>query len=130
MFKAIGIQNGNIMLQGFYKDGKFMFFESGYRMGGEQMYILTDYMWGVNSLKYMINYALTGKMSDTRIADRDSALFPYPCCNYYVALKAGKIAVMKGVEDVEKMDGVLNVTQMSKIGDVVEDTNALERVCL
>ncbi len=130
MFRAIGLQNGVIMLQGFYKDGKFMFFESGYRMGGEQMYVLTDYMWGVNSLEYMINYALTGSMSDTRIADKDNARYPYPCCNYYVPLKAGTIAAMNGVEEVEQMDGVLNVTRMCRVGDVVEDTNALERVCL
>ena len=130
MFRAIGLKNGVIMLQGFYKDGQFMFFESGYRMGGEQMYVLTDYMWGVNSLEYMINYALTGKMSDDRIADRDNARYPYPCCNYYVPLKAGTIAAMEGVDAVEHMEGVLNVTRMCSVGDVIEDTNALERVCL
>ncbi|MGI6121174.1 MAG: hypothetical protein ACOYH0_02595 [Saccharofermentanales bacterium] len=130
MFNAIGLQNGVIMLQGFYKDGKFMFFESGYRMGGEQMYILTDYMWGLNSLEFMINYALVGKMSEERIADRDNARYPYPCCNYYVALKAGKIARMDGIDEVRRMDGVLNVTEMSKVGDIVEETNALERICL
>jgi len=130
MFRAIGLKNGLIMLQGFIKDGKFMFFESGYRMGGEQMYVLTDYMWGVNSLEYMINYALTGSMSDTRIADKDSARYPYPCCNYYVPLKAGTIAAMNGVEEVEQMEGVLNVTRMCRVGDVIEDTNALRRVCL
>ena len=34
------------------------------RMGGEQMYILTDYMWGLNSLEFMI-IMLVGKMSET-----------------------------------------------------------------
>lgn len=130
MFKAMGLQNGVIMLQGFYKDGKFMFFESGFRMGGEQMYILTDYMWHLNSLEYMINYALVGRMSDTKIAEKDNARYPYPCCNYYVALKAGTICEMNGIEDVRKMKGVLNVTEMAKPGDVIEETNALERVCL
>ena len=34
------------------------------------------------------------------------------------------------VEEVRKMPGVLNVTVMSRVGQIVEDTNALERVCL
>lgn len=128
MFEAMGLKNGLVMLQGFYKNGKFMFFESGYRLGGEQMYILTDYMWGVNSLKYMINYVLTGSMSDEIISIKDNARFPYPCCNYYMALKAGIIGKIEGYNEVKNMDGVLNITEIRKPGDTIVDTNALDRI--
>ena len=36
---------------------------------------------------------------------------------------------LEGLEDVEKMENVLNITKMFKIGDEIFDTNALERVC-
>lgn len=130
MFKSIGLKNGIIMLQGFDIDGEFKFFESGYRMGGEQMYIFTDHQNNVNSLECMINYALTGKMADFNISARDNAKFKWPCCNYYVPLKAGVITRVEGLDEVEAMENVLNNTRMFNIGDEILDTNALERVCM
>lgn len=130
MFDTMGVRNGVMTLQSFYKDGRFYIFEAGFRMGGAQNYILTDYQWGVNSLECMINYALTGSMSDNRIIDVDNARFRHPCCNYYVGLKAGIIKEMGGVDEVEKLPGVLNVTVMCKEGEEILETNALERVCL
>ena len=130
MFKDIGLKNGIVMLQGFDIDGEFKFFESGYRMGGEQMYVFTDHQNNVNSLEMMINYALTGQMAEFDIFERDNAYFKWPCCNYYIPLKAGTITEVKGLEEVENMKNVLNVTKMFNIGDVIYDTNQLERVCL
>lgn len=130
MFESIGLKNGIVMLQGFDIDGEFKFFESGYRMGGEQMYVFTDHQNNVNSLECMINYALTGKMADFNISERDNAKFKWPCCNYYVPLKAGIITRVEGLEEVEAMENVLNNTRMFNIGDEILDTNALERVCM
>ena len=130
MFKSIGLKNGIIMLQGFDIDGEFKFFESGYRMGGEQMYVFTDHQNGINSLEMMINYALVGKMADFDIRERDNARFKWPCCNYYIPLKSGVITEVYGLDEIEEMENVLNVTKMFNIGDEIFDTNALERVCL
>ena len=130
MFKSIGLKNGIVMLQGFDIDGEFKFFESGYRMGGEQMYVFTDHQNGINSLEMMINYALTGSMADFVVSEKDNARFKWPCCNYYIPLKAGVITEVRGLDQVEAMENVLNVTKMFKIGDEILDTNALERVCM
>ena len=130
MFRDIGVHDGVMTIQSFYKDGQFYVFEAGFRMGGAQNYILSEYQWGTNSLEYMINYALTGSMNDTRIADIDNAYFRHPCCNYYMGLLPGTIAEMSGIDAIKKMDGVLNVTVMCREGEVIENTNALERVCL
>ena len=130
LFKALNINNGVMTLQSFYKNGKFYIFEAGFRMGGAQNYILTDYQWGINSLECMINFALTGNMNDTPIGDIDNARFRHPCCNYYVGLKAGTIKKMGGVDEVRKLNGVLNVTVMCKEGEEILETNALERICL
>jgi hypothetical protein len=78
----------------------------------------------------MINFSLTGSMCDTPIAQVDNARFRHPCCNYYVGLKPGVITELKGVDEAEKLPGVLNITRMCGVGTVVEDTNALERICL
>ena len=130
LFEALGVTDGVMTLQSFYKNGKFYIFEAGFRMGGAQNYIFSEYQSGTNSLEYMINYALTGKMCKFKITEKDNAKFPYPCCNYYVGLKPGIIKKMGGVDEVRNMEGVLNVTVMAHEGEEVFDTNALERICL
>lgn len=130
MFRAIDVRDGVMTLQSFYKNGRFYVFEAGFRMGGAQNYIFSEYQNGNNSLNYMINYALTGSMNDSPIVESDNARFRHPCCNYYVGLKAGVIAKMGGVAEAEKLPGVLNVTVMAHEGEEILDTNALERVCL
>lgn len=126
--KRLGIENGGLILQGFYKDGEFAFYEAGYRLGGGQVYLLTDYQNNANLLKYIINQVLVGRMADYHIADRENAYFHSPCCNYYMPLKAGIINKIIGLDEVRQMEGVLNVTQMRGVGDTIVDTNALDRV--
>ncbi len=126
--KNVGLQNGTITIQGFYKDGQFMFFEAGFRMGGAQAYIFTDYNNQANVLHYMINYALTGSMSDEKLSKKENASFKHPCCNYYVALKPGRIKSINGLDKLKKMDFVLNITEYCSEGVLIEDTNALERI--
>lgn len=45
-----------------------------------------------------------------------------------MVLKPGLITKIIGLDEVERLPGVLNVTQMVKEGDHALDTNALERV--
>lgn len=128
LIQGIGLQNGTLTLQGFYLEGKFYFFEAGFRMGGAQAYILTDYNNGANVLKYMINYALCGKMSEDNLSTIERADFKYPCCNYYFALKPGIVGNIRGLDEIKGFKSVLNVTEYCNTGTVIEDTNALERI--
>ena len=130
LFRGLGLHSGVMTLQSFYRNGRFYIFEAGFRMGGAQNYIFSEYQNGTNSLNYMINYALTGHMSDVSIVEADNARFRHPCCNYYVGLKPGTIGKMLGVEEAEKLPGVLNITRMCGEGTIIRDTNALERICL
>lgn len=126
----MNIQNGVMTIQSFYKGGAFYVFEAGYRMGGAQNYVFSEYQNGTNSLEYMVNYALTGNMCDDDIAIRDNPFFRYPCCNYYIGLNPGIIGAMPVANDVLKLPGVINVTVMRKEGDVIKDTNSLDRIGL
>lgn len=127
MIANMGIRDGSLTFQGFYKDGEFLFYEAGYRLGGSQAYVLTEYENGANVLHYMINYALTGKMSNQNLSMIENACFHYPACNYYVVLKAGVIDHIDGIDEVEKLPGVLNITQLCFPGDEIKETNELSR---
>ena len=131
LFRKLNMKNGMITLQCFADDNdEFYFYEAGYRLGGSQSYIFTNEVNHSNTLHYMINHALTGKMADYSIAERDNPHFKRPCVNLYIALKPGKITVMDGVEEARKIDGVLNITKMLSAGEVIERTGSLNQVCM
>jgi len=131
VFKSLDLKDGMITLQSFVdEEENFCFYEAGYRLGGSQSYIFTDYLNKSNTLEYMVNYALTGKMADFSIAERDEPFIKAPCVNLYVALKPGKITIFDGVDEVRKIPGVLNVTDLFGLGETVEKTGSLNQVCI
>lgn len=131
VFQSLDLRDGMITLQSFVdQDENFYFYEAGYRLGGSQSYIFTDYLNHSNTLQYMVNYALTGKMADFSIAERDNPFITVPCVNLYIALKPGKITVFDGVDAVRKLPGVLNVTELFGLGETVEKTGSLNQVCI
>jgi biotin carboxylase len=131
VFRSLDLKDGMITLQSFVDESEnFYFYEAGYRLGGSQSYIFTDYLNKSNTLHYMVNYALTGKMADFSIAERDNPFITVPCVNLYIALKPGKIAVFDGVESVRRIPGVLNVTELFGLGETVERTGSLNQVCI
>ena len=128
MIKQLGIRYGNVMFQGFEDNGKFYFFESGLRLGGEQFYVFAQPLNGISSLDMMIEFALTGKMTCGDVKTQDNCLFSKSCCNYYITLKGGKIARIEGLEEVLQMPQVLQNATFHAVGDVIQDTNSLDRV--
>ena len=67
------------------------------------------------------------QMSDAQISKIENARFPYPACNYYVVLKAGIIDHIEGIDIVQGMPEVLNVTQLCYPGDEICETNEVGR---
>ena len=128
MFKDLGLKNGIVMMQGFIKDGEFYFYESGLRMGGEQFYVFADPLNGINALDMMIEFAVTGKMTCGNAKEQDDPHFSKACVNYYITLKAGTITSLSGIEEVEAMPQVLQVSTSKAVGDEISATNSLDRV--
>lgn len=128
MFKDMEVKNGILILQAFVKNNQFLFIEAGYRMGGAQIYKFTEHQNNFNFLELMINLALSENMEDYDLGLKANPFFEYPCCNYYIPLKRGKIKSISGIEQVENMVEVLNVTKMRNIGDLILDDYSLERI--
>lgn len=130
MIQGLGIKNGNIMFQGFEENGKLYFHESGLRMGGEQFYVFAEKLNGISSLELMIEFALTGKMTLYDVKSQDNFKFSKYCCNYYVPLMPGRIADIKGIDEIEAMPQVLQSKQFKFVGDEISSTSSLDRVIL
>ena len=128
MFEGLGLKNCIVMMQGFIENDKFYFYESGLRMGGEQFYVFADPLNGINALDMMIEYSVTGKITCFDAKKQDNPKFSKSCCNYYITLKPGRISSIDGLDVVEGMYQVLQNATFKKIGDVIDETNSLDRV--
>ena len=130
LFKSLKIKNGVITLQAFVdQDSNFYFYEAGYRLGGSQSYIFTDRINQSNSLHYMINLALSNRMSDENIKMKDNPFFKQSCCNLYFPVKSGKIKKVIGLKELYEIPEILNITEFYKEGDFVKESNSLDQVC-
>ena len=128
MFEGLGLKNCIVMMQGFIKDDRFYFYESGLRMGGEQFYVFAAPLNGINALDMMIEFSVTGYMTCGNAKKQDNPHFSKSCCNYYITLKPGTIASISGIDEVEAMPQVLQNAAFKKIGDEISKTNSLDRV--
>ena len=129
MFKGFGLKNAFISLQGFVTDEGFMFHETGLRMGGGQSYIFTQALNGISSLDLMIEFALTGAMTSMNAKIGDNPFFEKKCANFYISLKEGTISKIEGLTDVKAFPQVLQIKQFKFIGEMIAETNSLDRVC-
>ncbi len=128
MIQALGIKYGNVMFQGFEENGKLYFHESGLRMGGEQFYVFAERLNGISSLELMIEFALTGKMTEYDAKTQDNFKFSQYCCNYYIPLKPGVITKIEGVDEINAMPQLLQNRQFKFVGDEIASTSSLDRV--
>lgn len=121
MLLGLGIKNGITSMQGFVKDGKFYFFEMGYRLGGTAQYRYTAELNNINSLHMMMAFALTGKMLgyDQR---NDNARFSKLCCTLTLMSKGGKVGKIVGLEEARKKDGVIYIENRYKVGETIKAT--------
>lgn len=124
MFRSIGMQNGIVFIQSFIEDGKCIFYEMGFRLTGSLEYKIIDKICGINPLKMMISYAVTGNMevsADEIIISPNHKPF---ASNITFLSRPGKIERIVGLDEINRIPGVIDVVPSYKEGDSVPD-NAL-----
>ncbi len=119
MYEAMGVTNGVLSVQGFVDGVDFYVMEMGYRLTGGQHYIFSKYENGISSLEQLIYFAVTGKMADFSIANRDNPKFKDLCLNLCILGKSAKIARMEGRSYVENLPEVINASFMKNVGDQI-----------
>lgn len=119
MYKALGVTNGVLSVQGFVDGFNFYVMEMGYRLTGGQHYIFSKYENGISALEQLIHFAITGKMADFSIADRDNPRFKDLCLNLCILGKSARIARIEGKEYVESLPEVIGASFMKNVGDLI-----------
>lgn len=115
------MKDGFAFFQGFYSDDEFYISEIGYRLIGGFSFKLIEHFSDYNQVQELINYCLTGEMDEKEVTKSNP---DYNGCGFIVtfALKQGTIGAINGVDEIRKLDGVVDFIQMHEIGDTISAT--------
>ena len=129
MYRNLGVKNGLLSLQ-FFTDGEeYYVMEMGHRLTGGQHYMISKAENGISSLDQLIHFAVTGKMADFSIAEKDNARFKNVYCHLYILGKEAKIARFEGLDYLKNLPEVFHFSQMKREGDTIgADGTAAQKV--
>lgn len=120
MLTGLKIENGVLFLQAFVDEGSVVLYEPGFRLNGAQEHMIVSKLTGIDAKELLINYALTGKMSDKNVSELADPTFGGKwACKLSPLGKLSKIGSIVGVEEIEKNDGVISVCMNYEPGRTV-----------
>lgn len=129
MFIASGIKNGVMFIQSFIdENGSVSFYEPGYRLNGAQEHYIINYFTGIDAKELMINFALTGNMSESNIAEIVKQKSLRWGCKLSPLVKTGKIKKIIGLDKIRGTDGVISVNPSYRNGDTVSGYGSLKQI--
>lgn len=129
MYKAMGVTNGVLSVQGFVDGQNFYVMEMGYRLTGGQHYIFSKYENGISSLEQLIHFALTRRMADFSIAEKDNPRFKDLCLNLCILGKQAVIDKIEGKEYIESLPEVIHANFLKRVGDQIgPDGNTSQKI--
>lgn len=122
MFKEIGITDGILMLSGFYENGEFYVYDTGFRLQGEAPHLLIKAIQGFDQREMLIRFALTGSEGDLDLKEADDTYLRGKwAATQWFLLKKGKISKIEGFEDIENDPRVVANVQRLYEGDTVPE---------
>ena len=120
LFKEIGIENGVLMLSGFYENGEFYVYDTGFRLQGEAPHLLMRAIHGFDQREMLIRFALTGSEGDIDLkTEDDTRLRGKWAATLWFLLKEGKIDKIIGLDELDKDERVAANIQRLHEGDEV-----------
>ena len=120
LFKAIGITDGVLMLSGFYENGEFYVYDTGFRLQGEAPHLLMKAIHGFDQREMLIRFALTGTAGDLDLEKADDPRLRGKCAaTLWFLLRQGDIAAIQGLEDIGIDSRVVANVQRLYVGDTV-----------
>ena len=119
MYQNLGVKNGVLSLQ-FFTDGvDYYAMEMGHRLTGGQHYTYTLAENGTSALDQLIHFAVTGKMADYSIAEKDNPRFSHVYCHLFILGKEARIACFEGLDYLHQLPEVIHISQNKKVGDMI-----------
>ena len=132
MFKEIGIRNGVLMLSGFYEDGEFYVYDTGFRLQGEAPHLIMKAVHGFDQREMLIRFALTGSEGDLDLlAEDDPHLRGKWAATLWFLLKSGTISRIEGLDNISDDKRVIaNIQRLYESDSVLTEWIGTEKQVL
>lgn len=128
MLKSIGAYAGTVFFQGIATEKGIYIFECGYRMPSLCDFYNLEAVNGINFMKMLVEYALTGNSGDADL-NRDNPNPKHFCCVFNMTAHAGTIGRLSGLEEVRKITGVQYAEFLLPVGyKILEDNSMAQSV--
>lgn len=119
-FTSVGVKNGMIFMQAFWRNDECLIYDIGFRLTGTQEYNLISKICGYNPLEMLVDYSLTGKMGEIDIEEKVDPYFNGKFASIITILaNPGKISQIEGVEFIEKLPFVDKFILNHEIGEEI-----------
>ena len=119
MYQKAGLRNGVVAVQFFTNGNEYYVMEMGHRLSGGQHYTYSMQENGISALDCLIHFAVTGRMADFSIAEKDNAQFKHTYCHLFILGKQAKIAKFEGLDYISNIPEVIHLIQMKNVGDMI-----------
>lgn len=132
MFKEIGIKNGVLMLSGFYENGEFYVYDTGFRLQGEAPHLLMKAIHNFDQREMLIRFAITGSEGNMDLkTDDDTRLRGKWASTLWFLLKKGHISRIEGLSEIEKDERIVaNIQRLHEGDDVLPEWIGTEKQVL
>lgn len=119
MFEGEGLQNGVLFMQAFTDGTDFYFYEMGYRLSGGRHYIFTKNQNNDSAVEDLVNFAITGKMSDKHISDIANPFFKNVCSQLSIICQSERIEKIEGWQSIINLPQVIDALPSYVEGDEI-----------
>ena len=110
------------MLSGFYEDGEFYVYDTGFRLQGEAPHLLLESIYGYDQREMLIRFALTGSEGEkVDLYKEDPYMSGKFAATVWFLLKQGEIAKIEGLDNLDADKRVVANGQRLHEGDVVPE---------
>lgn len=124
LLKDIGIKNGIAGFQFIATDEKIVAFEMALRLNGGNDWKLLDKCNGINHMKMLINYSLTGSMGDS--IEKDNPNVKEQMATYVMYAHEGKIGTMD-YSNIKGHESIIDISPYAYKGKVISDKGTTQQ---
>jgi len=127
IFNELNFSNGIFLCQAFIKDNNIILYDPAVRFTGGQEHYLLQKFFNVDILSAFIQFALTGEMPESLSKECSLEKIQGFTSNIRIIAKCGIIGKIEGLEQVQSLPFVLQVTQKHFTGDEIKAQGTLDQ---
>lgn len=131
MLQNIGLKTGPVFMQGFIDGDTVRFYDPGLRFPGIEYERMYEAIYGINPIKALVEFALTGNVSEEyKAMDRNAMLNGKIAVDLLVCIRPGTIKAVYGEEEIRNHPKVISMFTKYHAGDTIGmHYNVNQRFC-